>query len=340
MVAALAMAVVYGGGTLGYFILGHGKWSVADCAYMTVISLTTVGYGEVLDGLNHVPFARLFTSLLLVSGAGIAVYFVSVLTTFLVEGEFLQIRRRRKMKKQIDKLSEHIIVCGIGGTGKHVVRELVATQWPFVAIDTDPEKLARCQQEHGAKACVMEADATDDNALIEAGIKRAHGIVASLPDDQGNLYVVITARGLNPNLRVVAKAMNPSAVRKLQAAGSNAVVSVNKIGGLRLVSEMIRPHVVTFLDRMLRDQDRTLRFEEVTIPSGSPLVNKKLAESDIRTERNLLIVAARSPETNQYTYSPGPQFLLEAGMTLIIIGETSSVQRLRQSRVFRETDGD
>jgi len=340
LVAGVLMVVVYAAGTLGYWILGHGRWSISDCAYMTVISLTTVGYGETLAGLHEVPYARLFTSLLLVSGAGIALYFVSVLTTFLVEGEFLQLRRRRKMKKKIGHLSDHIIVCGVGGTGKHVIEELVETRWPFVAIDNDPERLLRCQETHETDDVpTIQGDATDDNVLIEAGIKRAYGVVASLPDDKGNLYIVITARGLNPSLRIVAKAVDPLAVRKLQVAGANAVISVNAIGGLRMVSEMIRPNVVTFLDRMMRDKDKKLRFEEVTIPPNSPLVNTRLAESDFRKERNLLIVAARNPTTNEYSYSPGPQFLLEAGMTLIVIGETESVQRLRQSRLFAESGG-
>jgi voltage-gated potassium channel len=338
MVAGMAMVVIYGGGTLGYFVLGKGRWSIAECAYMTVISLTTVGYGEVLNDLHKVAYARLFTSLLLVAGAGIALYFVSMLTTFLVEGEFLQNRRRKKMKKQISELADHIIVCGVGGTGRHVLEELVATKWPFVAIDNDAGRLARCQETLDDKMAVMQADATDDSVLIEAGIQRAHGIVAALPDDKGNLYVVVTARGLNPKLRIVAKAVDARAVRKLQVAGADAVVSVNAIGGLRLASEMIRPHVVTFLDKMIRDKDKVLRFEEVSIPAGSPLVNKRLAETDIRKERNLLIVAARNTQTGAYTYSPGPQFMLEAGVTLIVIGETDSVQRFRSSQLFR-TDG-
>jgi len=337
VVAGLLMTVVYGAGTAGYWILGGGRWSLADCAYMTVISLTTVGYGEILVDLHSVPYARLFTSILLVSGAGIALYFVSVLTTFLVEGEFLQLRRRRKMKQQIEHLHDHIIVCGVGGTGKHVVDELVATQWSFVAIDTDPERLARCEETH-AQIPTIEGDGTDDNILIEAGIKRAHGIVASLPDDKLNLYIVITARGLNPNLRIVAKAVDPLAVAKLQAAGANAVISVNAIGGLRMASEMIRPNVVTFLDKMMRDKDKQLRFEEVAIPPGSPLVQRRLADSDIRKERNLLIVAARDTATGEYTYSPGPHFVMQAGMTLIVIGETGAVQRLRNSRLFASNE--
>ena len=338
LAAGVLMVVIYAFGTIGYFILGGGRWSPGDCAYMTVISLTTVGYGEVLSGIETVPFARAFTAGLLVLGAGIALYFVSVLTTFLVEGEFLQLQRNRRMLKQIKKMKGHIIVCGVGGTGRHIVDELVKSRWSFVAIDTDEERLERCQEGHGGKLATMHGDATDDAVLLEAGIKDAFGVVASLPDDMGNLYVVVTARGLNPGLRIVAKAMDPAAEPKLKAAGANSVVSVNTINGLRMSSEMIRPHVVSFLDKMLHDKDKNLRFEEVNIPDDSPLVDSVLADSGLRKERNLLIVAARERDSNRYTYSPGGGFKLGAGMTLILLGETESVERLRRSSLFQKAE--
>lgn len=334
LVAAVAMLVIYAGGTLAYYLLGRGTWPLADCAYMTVITLTTAGFGEVLPNMDRVPYARFFTSVLLVGGAGVALYAVSILTTYLVEGEFMQSRRRKRMKKIVDAMTGHVIVCGAGGTGRHVVDELVATRWPFVVIDVSPANLARLQELHANQVAVIEGDATDDNVLAEAGIGRARGVVATLPDDKGNLFVVVTARGLNPSLRIVAKAVDAPAVRKLQAAGADAVVSVNAIGGLRMASEMIRPNVVGFLDKMVRDKDKQLRFEELTIPPLSPLVNTRLARSDIRKARNLLIVAARDPQTGEYTYSPGPDFVLLANMTLVVIGETDAVQRLRNSSLF------
>ncbi len=336
LAAGVLMIIIYGFGTVGYFILGDGRWSPGDCAYMTVISLTTVGYGEVLSGIETVPYARAFTAGLLVMGAGIALYFVSVLTTFLVEGEFLQLQRTRRMRKLIGKMKDHIIVCGVGGTGRHVVGELVKSRWPFVAIEVDEERLERIQEDHGGKLATINGDATDDEVLLEAGIERAYGVVASLPDDMGNLYIVVTARGLNPNLRIVAKAMDSAAVGKLKVAGADSVVSVNTINGLRMSSEMIRPHVVSFLDKMLHDKDKNLRFEEVAIPDESQLVDSVLANSGLRKERNLLIVAAREKDSSQYTYSPGGGFKLCAGMTLILLGETESVERLRRSSLFRK----
>ncbi len=324
-IAGVAMLAIYFGGTVGYFLLGGGDWSVGDCAYMTVISLTTVGYGEVLRGIDHVPYARLFTATLLVLGAGVVLYFLSVLTTYLVEGEFLDLRRKRKMRKMIDKLSEHIIVCGAGRTGGHIVHELCEARWPFVVIDNDVERINRCQDAEDVSIDHIIDDATDDAVLLSAGIEKAAGIVAALPQDKDNLYVVLTARGLNQKLRIVTKAVDFRAAPKLRAAGADSVVNVNQIGGLRLASEMIRPQVVTFLDKMVRDKDKTLRFEELTIGGGSPLVGKQLASADLREARNLLIVAAYDAQ-GAYTYSPGPKFVLEEAMTLIVLGETDAVE--------------
>jgi len=336
LIAGILLGVVYAVGTTGYYLLGGGYWSVGDCAYMTVISLTTVGYGETLRDLNNVPYARLFTAVLLVSGMGIALYFVSALTTFLVEGEFLQLQRKRRMEKRISKMKDHIILCGVGRTGSHVLDELVAAKWPFVALDIDAERLERRQKAHGKDFMFLVGDATDDNVLLEAGIEQAHGIVASLPEDTDNLYVVITARDLNPKLRIVSKAVEPTAVRKLRRAGADQVVEVNTIGGLRLASEMIRPNVTNFLDKVLRDTDKSLRFEECTIPASSPLVDMVLADSSLGKERNLLIVATRESEAGEYVYSPGGDFMLRAGMTLILLGETEAVRRLRKSKLFAE----
>ena len=332
-----AIATVYAMGTFGFYWLGRGRWSLADCAYMTVISITTVGFGETLTGLAQVPYARLFTAILLLSGVGVALYAVSMLTTFLVEGEFINLRRRRKMDKRIAKMSGHLVVCGAGRTGTHIVAELAAAHWQFVVIDTNEDAFERCREACGREVLHLVGDATNDQVLLQAGISRAHGVIAGLADDRDNLYVVVTARGLNPELRIVAKAVDPRAVDKLKVAGANQVVSVNRIGGMRMASEMIRPNVVTFLDKMMRERDKNLRFEEVTIPPNSPLANRALAQSDIRRERKLLVVAATGPEDGDYTYSPGPQFVLRAGMTLILIGETESVQRLRESNLFAPT---
>ena len=332
LAAVVALVAVYAAGTFGYYLLGDGRWSLADCAYMTVISITTVGYAEVLRGFRTVPFARLFTSGLLIAGLGISIYAVSVLTTFLVEGEFLDLRRRRKMRHRIEKAANHIIVCGAGRTGNHIVSELDTGLWTFVVIDTDHAAIEQCRKSLDRDFDYIVGDATDDAVLRDAGVERAHGLIAALPEDKDNLYAVVATRGLNPNLRIVAKAVDPAAVTKLRMAGAHRVVSVNRLGGRRMASEMIRPHAVEFIETMIRDKDKNLRFEEITIPPGSSLAGKILAETDIRKAGGLLVVAAGHRGSKSYTYSPGPDFPLEEGMTLIVLGETKSVQRLRDTQ--------
>jgi voltage-gated potassium channel len=270
---------------------------------------------------------------LLVTGVAVTLYAVSVLTTFLVEGAFLDLRQRRIMRKRIDRLSEHVIVCGAGRTGSHIASELAAALWPYVVIDSEADAIERLADDLDDELSYIVGDATDDSVLLSAGIERAHGVIAALSADKDNLYVVVTTRQINPQTRIVAKAVDPRAVQKLEAAGANRVVSVNAIGGHRMASEMIRPHVVEFIETMIRDKDRNLRLEEVTIPDASPLVGARLADTDIRKVSKLLVVAAG--DADNYTYSPGPDFVLRPGMKLIVLGETDSVHRLRQSPTFR-----
>jgi voltage-gated potassium channel len=328
--AAVALLVIFLAGTVGLYILGrlylpHG-WEFGECAYFIVITITTVGYNE-LPRLGQVPGGHLFTSLILLSGLGVALYFVSTLTTFFVEGEFFRVRTRRKMLKSIEKLSDHVIVCGVGTTGIHVVEELLATRWPVVAIDVSEAHLLRAT-ELGTGLLTLEGDATEDEVLEAAGIRRAKGIVAALTDDKANLFIVVTARGLNPNLRIIAKGVDLKAAEKLRKAGADSVVNPAFIGGVRMVSEMIRPQVVEFLDLMLRDRDKNLRIEEVTVPAGSWMVGKPISEAQIRRHTNLLVVAVREA-SGRFIYNPGPETEIASGMALIVLGETESVQKLR-----------
>ena len=231
------------------------------------------------------------------------------------------------MLQKISKLEGHIIVCGVGTTGIHVVEELIQTQWPVVAIDVAEAHLTRAQ-ELGPSLLTLQGDATEDAVLEAAGIRRARGIVAALTDDKANLFIVVTARGLNPNLRIIAKGVDVEAAQKLKKAGADSVVNPAFIGGVRMVSEMIRPQVVEFLDLMLRDRDKNLRIEEVVVPSGSWMIGKPIAEAQIRKHTNLLVVAVREAG-GQFVYNPGPETAIADGMALIVLGETESVQKLR-----------
>jgi voltage-gated potassium channel len=326
---ALSLTAVVLVGTSGYHYIGSGAWSYSDCLYMTMITLSTVGFGEVLHGMQDIAAARIWTLVLIVLGSGSLVFFVSSLTAFIVEGDIQGVIRRRRMQKQIDALTGHIVVVGAGATGIHVIEELSATQTPFVVIDTSDERLHRAAEERVPGMLYVHGDATDDHVLEQAGIGRARGLAATLPDDKDNVFVSITARALNGNLRIVSKMTEDSAESKLKRAGANATVSPSQIGGMRMASELVRPSVVQFLDKMLRDKQQALRVEEVAIPETSSLVGARLRETTIRDHSKVLVLAVHHQD-GTYTYNPGPDYAIERGATLVVLCQRDEVQLLRQ----------
>lgn len=316
-------------GTVGYYVLGAGRWSFGDCAYMTVITISTVGFYELRE-MTNVHGARPLTVALIVSGVGVLAYTQSNLTALFVEGVIGQALRRRRMQNQIAKLSHHIVVAGAGSTGKHVVEELSATQAVFVVIDRSRDVLEDVSAEIcGGKLLYVHGDATQDHVLLAAGIDRARGVVAALTHDKDNLYVTLSARSLNASARIVSKVVDDEAAPKIMKAGASAIVNPTMIGARRLASELIRPEVNEFLDQMLRDKDKNLRLEEVVIPRGSSFVGALLKDTPIRRETRALVVAARGTD-RAFAYNPDPDYLIGEGTTLIVLGETESIVKLRQ----------
>lgn len=321
-------------GTLGFYAAGQSRgrdaWPLFDCFYMTVISITTVGYGE-LPGMASMMSVRLWAMLVILSGLGVAAYAVSALTTYFLEGEFSRLRSRRKMERTLARMQDHIIVCGVGTTGIHVVEELGATGWPTVAIDADQVQLQRATERVPGLVAIC-GDATEEDILEQAGIRRAKGIVAALTNDRENLYIVVTARELNPKLRIVAKGVDVKAADKLRRAGADRVVNPSLIGGVRLVSEMIRPTVVEFLDQMLRESERTMRIDEVPVPEGCDLVGKSLEQAALLARYELLVLAVRDGGPGAaYRYSPPPDTRITSGQTLIVLGDAAHATKLRAS---------
>lgn len=320
-------------GTVGYSILGRmaGRdFSLIDCLYMTVITISTVGFGEIIP-VREVPYAQGFTIVLVLVGAATVLYFGSAVLALFVEEDLRHVWRQARMRKAVGRMQDHIIVCGIGATGSTVVREFVATKHPFVAVDSDAERLRRLVADLGeGEIPYVAGDATEDDVLIEAGVRAARGLVAALPTDKDNLYVTVSARQLNPKLRIVARGIEAGTDAKLRRAGANEVISPNAIGGMRMASVMVRPTVVQFLDLMLRDRDKNLRIEEVPIPDGSPLIGKALKDTPIRKVTDLLVIAAYRPGAKEnYVYNPGPGFVIEKGAVIIVLGTVDDVIRLR-----------
>lgn len=309
-------------GTIGYCALEG--WSLLDALYMTIISMTTVGYGETRE-LTQV--GRIFTIFLLIISIGTAGYAISTLVTFFVEGELRNLIRGRRMDKRIANLQDHIILCGGGRTGRHIADEFYKTHTPFVVIEQDPKVIENLGQI--GDILVLEGDATQDESLLLAGIERARGLVAVLGEDKDNVFIVLSARALNPQLRIVARLIEEENAEKLRKAGADEAVSPNAIGGLRMASVMIRPTVVSFLDEMLRSPDQTLRVDEVHLGPSSPLVGMTLGQADLGQKTGLLVVALQ-PREGVYQFNPGAHRILESGDILIVIGTREQIARLDQ----------
>lgn len=321
---AVVVTVLLGIG--GYYLIGRGRWPLFDCFYMTVVTLTTVGFHEVLP-IETTALGRPFTVALLFGGILSMSWFVGSMTAFIVEGDLSGLRWRKRMDSVVKRMQGHVVVCGVGSTGIHCVRELAAVGAPFVVVDRDEETARSVTREHGGAAVV--GDATHDEVLVEAGIARARGIISALTEDKDNLYVTVTARALNPQLRIVAKAIELAAEPKLRRAGADSVVSPNVMGGLRMVSEMVRPEVTGFLDQLLRRKDQSLRIEEILVTEGSSIAGRPVGEIDL-TGQGLLLLAVKDPaaEGGRYSHSPAPDHVVSPGSVLIVLGEAEKVRRL------------
>lgn len=321
------MLVVWIGGALGYFRLGHGKWGLGECFFQTVITIFTVGFAELPDA-EHVHGARLLTSLLVLFGVVAVGYAQASGTALLVEGALGEAYRRGRMKRAIDNLKGHVVIAGCGSTGSHVIAELQAIGRKFVVIDRNEERLREIADETcDGEMLYVVGDATNDHALASAGVTRASGVVAALTDDADNLYVTLSARALNAEARIVTKAIGADAEGKMRRAGANAVVSPNTIGGKRMASELVRPEVVEFLDQMHRT-DHALRMEEILVPEESPLLGKMLRDAPIRRHTRALVIAQRSAD-GTFQYNPGPESRIERGTTLIVLGDRDDISTLR-----------
>ena len=309
-------------GTAGFVLIE--RWSVLDALYMTIITLSTVGFEEIqpLD-----PAGRIFTLFLIISGLGVFVFGLTAVSSFILEGQLGGLVRRRRMERKIKGMSNHFIVCGMGVTGERVIEEFRREHVPFVVIEKEKDKIARL--ETLPEVICIEGDATSDEVLKQAGIERAKGLVSALSLDTDNLFVVISARHLNADLRIVARAADEAAQYKMKSAGADNVISPNTIGGIRMASILLRPAVVSFLDVMSSGEaDMSLRLEEVTVPAGSHLDKKSLKEAQIPQETGLMIIAIRKKGESSFMYNPTSSTSFSVGDTLIVLGRLNQVDRL------------
>jgi voltage-gated potassium channel len=294
-------------GTVGY-VLVEG-WPFLDGLYMTVITVASVGFGEVHP--LSTP-GRLFTIVLIVVGLGTAAYAFSTVTAFLIEGDLGHLWEKRKMERRIDALRDHVIVCGGGETGRHIARELAQTRTAFVCVEHDPAQIDALLRISETVLYVV-GDATDGDVLLRARVDTARGLITSMPSDKDNLFAVLTGRGLNPHLRIVSRLVQDEAGPKLLRAGADTVVSVPTIGALRLASEMIRPHVVNVLDAMLREPGG-MRVSEIAIGEARQI--RTLGSLRLRERAGITVFALREGQSERFRFDPDPDHRVHAGDVL------------------------
>ena len=314
---------VLGAGTMGYAWLWWGVGGTwLDALFMTVITITTVGYGEVrpLDGPG-----RVFTMFVAVVGVGSLFYALGVLMEYLVTVRLADPGGRRRMQKQIDKLKGHVILAGLGRVGGHAALELKEAGVPFVVADPG-QAAARRTEERGY--LWVQGDATEDEVLERAGIRRARGLIATTANDATNMYIVLSARVLNPGLHIVSRAVDETSVAKLIRAGANRAISPYAIGGHRLAHLMLSPTVVDFFETALRKGNEALNIEDLAVSAGSPILGKTLGTIDIRQATGATVLAILREEMP--LVNPSSDLTLAAGDRLLALGTTDQLERLER----------
>jgi voltage-gated potassium channel len=326
--AALLTIVVVGSGVMFWSLEGT-EYSLFDSIYFALITISTVGYSE-LPRMEMMPKARVLVMFMIVMGVATVAFFQSSLTAVMVEGVIGRAWRRRVMDRKIAALNGHTIVAGCGRTGRFVIEELLSSGKPFVVIDQNEKLLGQLNDEHGGRLLYLVGDATEDQCLKAAGVERASGLVTALTDDPENVFVTISTRSLNPAIRIVAKVVAFGAEAKLERAGANATVSPHRIGGLRLVTELLRPHTAEFLDQMMRGTgEGQLRFDDVEIRRGNAYEGQTLREAAIRDKANVLVVAIRGAD-GKFVYNPPAEQPIRSGSYIVVLGTLDGVRRLRQ----------
>ncbi|QSJ20949.1 potassium channel protein [Nostoc sp. UHCC 0702] len=322
MAGAIALGGVFLIGTLWYHLIEG--WSWEDAAYMTVITLATVGYGETRPLGSR---GRLFTIALILLGLINIGYIVNRFTEAIIQGYFQQGIRLQQQRRLMESLSEHYIICGFSRTGRQIAKEFWAEGVPFVVIDSEVESVQRAQAEGYT---VYQGDATLDDTLLKVGIERAICIVAALPSDAENLYTVLSAKTLNREIRAIARASTEEALQKLQRGGADAVVSPYITGGKRMAAAALRPQVLDFVDGILTGADRQLYMEEFLLdPAFCPFVGQSLQKAKLRSQSGALVLAIRRSD-GALIGGPTGETVLLPGDTLICMGTAEQLRSINQ----------
>lgn len=318
-ISLVILIILAGSGTLGYVLIEG--WPPLDAIYMTVITLGTIGFQEVHPLSDQ---GRLFTMGLIVCGVSVLGYLVGSLAQIMFEGQFRRIIGRRRVEKKIMSLEGHYIICGFGRMGGLICRELAARPIPFVVIEKHPETHEKLHEEEYLH---IRGDATEDETLLRAGIKKAKGLVSVVSSDTENVYITLTARGLNPDIYILARAGEEGSEIKLLRAGANKVISPYHIGGTRMAQAILRPNVVDFIEIATGREHLELQMEEIRIPDDSPYVSETLASSGFRKETGVIIVGIKK-HSGKMVFNPDSHTRLETHDTLIVLGNPEAIAKM------------
>ena len=314
ILAGLLVAV---GGTIGFMVI-EGM-SLIEAAYMTAITLSTAGFGEVTP--LH-PAGRIFVIILLILGLGVATAFAAIIGQQVIEGHFKSLVTRRKMENRLKKLKDHYILAGFGRVGRQVAKEFEQKLVPWVVIERDETSM---EQIISKGAVVVVGDATEDEVLLRAGIDRAQTLISTLPDEAQNVYLTLTARHMNPKLKIIARADYEEGEKKLLRAGADHVVIPHVLGGIRMAKAALQPHVVDFM-QMASVGDEGLLVEELVVPDGSSLVGKSLADTQLKQSYGITVIGVKQPGARM-NINPSAQTLLGVQDVMVVVGRNEDLER-------------
>jgi voltage-gated potassium channel len=318
MTLAVLLLGVVAAGTVGYVLIARSSW--IDALYMTVISVTTVGYREVfpLTGAG-----KIFTMALIITGLGLVFYFLNTIIENTMEGRIRKILGRRKMEKNMSRMKSHVVVAGFGRMGEVVCRELWSAHVDFIVIETAAPRFALAEERNYA---VLNASASDEEVLKAAGIEKARVFISLLSDDADNILAVLTARELNPGLVIISRALDSANENKLLKAGATRVVSPYELSSHRIVRMVQKPNVVDFMDFLLSSPKYALSLEERVVGERSELNGKIIREAGFRDRFDAIVVAVR--RKGEMTFNPSPDFALQGGDILILLGQREGLQTI------------
>ncbi|MEN6348247.1 MAG: potassium channel protein [Syntrophomonas sp.] len=305
-------------GTMG--LVYFENWSIFNALWCTLVSLTTTGYGDLVPKTMG---GRIFLLAILISGVGVVAYSLGAVTSMLVENQISRIMERNKMQKAIKQLNNHIIVCGAGRVGSNVAHVLKAEGVPHVLVDNDPERIVDMEE----KGClVMLGDATQDDVLLDLGINRARGIVCALAEDAFNLFITLTARDINPNIKIVARAERPESVQKLRRAGADKVIAPTQVGGFQLATAILKPTTVDMVENLFTGSNLQFQLEEIVITPTSPLANQQVKHALANRPIQVTIIAVI--RNNDVIMNVRGSDIILPGDTLILVGSKAALEEI------------